>query len=100
MKTAGRFIANLVRQRHAPLSPPPPPLAGEGRGGGTPQRSVRVKAPSLTLPRKRGRGPRERALLTQAYVRATGGRGEKECAAESARSSLTPPDASRTTARR
>src|SRR5205809_3625047 len=34
----------------------PPPLAGEGWGGGMPTRFF-VHAPSLSLPRKRGREP-------------------------------------------
>ena len=33
----------------------PPPLAGEGWGGGERARSIFVPAPSLTLPRKRER---------------------------------------------
>jgi hypothetical protein len=36
----------------------PLPLAGEGRGGGTPQTPVDERAPSLTLPPQAGEGAR------------------------------------------
>src|SRR5262249_57690017 len=43
--------------------PPPPPLGGGGGGGGARARSIFLRAPSLSLPRKRGRGRRSRACL-------------------------------------
>ena len=36
---------------------PPPPLAGEGWGGGAPEKiKIRKEPPSLAFPRKRGKG--------------------------------------------
>src|SRR5258708_17647463 len=38
---------------YTPLSRPPPPLAGEGQGGGEPYDKSFADTPSPTLPRKR-----------------------------------------------
>src|SRR6516162_10214494 len=48
-----RELGTLPVQRLGAL---PPPLAGEGWGGGELAR-VLLRAPSLSLPRRRGRGP-------------------------------------------
>src|SRR5215470_5222172 len=47
------FLGNDAHCRALGLLPPP--LAGEGRGGGA-QARILLCAPSLSLPRKRGRG--------------------------------------------
>jgi hypothetical protein len=48
----------------------PPPLAGEGGGGGELAHINLLRAPSLSLSRKRGRGPhRVRGLVMPQYKR-------------------------------
>src|SRR6476660_7940014 len=86
-----RWALPFVNNSAPGLGLPPPPLAGEGWGGGGMQGRVSLCAPTLALPRKRGRERTERAAIT-AYRRLT--------PARQARSSPTHPTAGRCESRR
>jgi hypothetical protein len=49
------WVANALNNRA--LGAPPLPLAGKGWGGGIGELRPKQEAPSLSLPRKRERGP-------------------------------------------